>query len=92
MKLDKRFDRQFYEVYRDNAIVSSLVTQIQRDTDNVFQDTYVLDFLNLPESHSEGDLQKSITANLKNFILEFGKDFTFIGQERPFFCLWTDSF
>jgi predicted nuclease of restriction endonuclease-like (RecB) superfamily len=26
------------------------LTQIQRDTDNVFQDTYVLDFLNLKEN------------------------------------------
>ena len=47
----------------------------------MFQDTYVLDFLNLPESHSESDLQKSIVSNLRNFILEFGKDFTFISQE-----------
>lgn len=30
---------------------------------------------------SEYDLQKSIIRNLKDFILEIGKDFTFIGEE-----------
>ncbi len=46
-----------------------------------FKDLYVLDFLNLPDQHSEKDLQKAILKNLKNFILELGSDFTFIGEE-----------
>jgi len=46
-----------------------------------FLDTYVLEFLNLPESFSEYDFKKAIISNLKNFILEIGKDFTFIGEE-----------
>ena len=32
-------------------------------------------------SYSEMDLQKAIVQNLKNFILEFGKDFSFLGKE-----------
>ena len=44
-------------------------------------DTYVLEFLDLPEQFSERNLRKAITDNLKQFILEFGKDFTFIGEE-----------
>lgn len=44
-------------------------------------DTYVLEFLNLPEKFSEHDFKKAIISNLKNFILEIGKDFTFIGEE-----------
>ena len=35
----------------------------------------------MPEKVSEKDLQKSILNNLKSFILEIGKDFTFIGEE-----------
>ncbi len=61
--------------------VSPVMTQLHGDITNVFRDTYVLDFLNLPKTHSEKDLQKSIVANLRDFILEFGKDFAFIGQE-----------
>jgi hypothetical protein len=37
--------------------------------------------LNLPEPHNENDLQKALLAQLKNFILELGKDFLFVGEE-----------
>ncbi|MDR2008622.1 MAG: PDDEXK nuclease domain-containing protein [Alphaproteobacteria bacterium] len=47
----------------------------------LFRDSYVLEFLDIPDTHSEKDLQKSIVSNLKDFILEFGRDFTFVGQE-----------
>ena len=46
-----------------------------------FLDTYVLEFLDLPEKYSERDLHKAILHNLKNFILEAGRDFTFVGEE-----------
>jgi len=45
------------------------------------RDSYVLEFLDIPEGHKEKELQKSIVANIRNFILEFGKDFTFVGEE-----------
>lgn len=44
-------------------------------------DSYVLEFLDVPKIESERDFQKSILENLKNFILEIGKDFSFIGNE-----------
>ena len=46
-----------------------------------FRDHYLLDFLQLPDGHSEKDLRKSILKNLRDFILEFGKDFILIGEE-----------
>jgi predicted nuclease of restriction endonuclease-like (RecB) superfamily len=46
-----------------------------------FLDSYVLDFLPLPEKYPEATLQKMIIANMKNFLLEIGKDFTFVGEE-----------
>ena len=45
------------------------------------RDNYVLEFLDMPEDYKERDLRKSIISNLKQFILEFGKDFTFMGEE-----------
>ncbi len=48
---------------------------------NSILDTYVLEFLDLPEQYSERNFRKAIIENLKQFILEFGKDFTFIGEE-----------
>jgi predicted nuclease of restriction endonuclease-like (RecB) superfamily len=47
----------------------------------VFRDSYVLDFLNLPPNHSENDLKTALVACLRDFILELGRDFTFVGQE-----------
>lgn len=45
------------------------------------RDSYILEFLGIPENHKEKDLRKSIIANIKDFILELGKDFTFVGEE-----------
>ncbi len=44
-------------------------------------DTYSLEFLDLPNSYSEKDLKKAIISNMRDFILEIGKDFSFIGEE-----------
>jgi predicted nuclease of restriction endonuclease-like (RecB) superfamily len=47
----------------------------------VFRDSYILDLLNLPPSHSENDLKSALILCLKDFILELGRDFSFMGQE-----------
>ncbi len=52
-------------------------------TNYLFKDVAYLDFLGLPQKHSEKRLQNSILENMKDFILELGKDFLFIGQEYP---------
>jgi len=54
---------------------------VPRDVRRSILDTYVMEFLDLPESFSEKNLRKAIIGNLKKFILEFGKDFTFIAEE-----------
>jgi len=45
------------------------------------RDNYVLEFLDVPKHHKEKGLRKAIISNLRDFILEFGKDFAFIGDE-----------
>jgi len=52
-----------------------------QDFKHLFKDSYVLDFLNLPESHNEGDLQNGLINRMKDFILELGRDFIFMGEE-----------
>jgi predicted nuclease of restriction endonuclease-like (RecB) superfamily len=39
-----------------------------------------LEFLDLPNEYSEKDLQNALISNIRDFILELGKDFTFVGQ------------
>ena len=45
------------------------------------RDSYVLEFLDIPRKHKEKALRKSIVTHLKDFILEFGRDFSFVGEE-----------
>ena len=133
--------KQFYELYRDNAIVSPLLTQlswsnhllimsgcksdVEREfymrlcikenyskrelerqinsgyyerymlskekllpepikglKENPFLDSYIIEFLDLPKNFKESDLRKGLIQNMKEFILEVGKDFTFIDEEH----------
>lgn len=132
--------KQFYELYRDNAIVSPLLTQlswsnhllimsgcksdVEREfymrlcikenyskrelerqinsgyyerymlskekllpepikglKENPFLDSYIIEFLDLPKNFKESDLRKGLIQNMKEFILEVDKDFTFIDEE-----------
>lgn len=46
-----------------------------------FKDSYIFEFLNLSEPFKENDLQKALISQMKNFILELGKDFLFVGEK-----------
>ena len=75
-------DIGYYERYLlSKTNLSPVVSRGHNDTGNIFLDNYVLEYLDLPENMSEKDLQKSILNNIKSFILEIGKDFTFISEE-----------
>lgn len=63
------------------AIVSPVVTQLYPVAPQVFKDSYLLDFLDLPEPFDEHDLQKGLVRNLKRFLLELGRDFCFVGEQ-----------
>lgn len=49
--------------------------------ENPFLDSYVIEFLDLPSNFKESDLRKGLIRNMKEFILEVGRDFTFIDEE-----------
>ena len=82
-------DRQLSSAYYERYMVSNGKTEMninptidEDDYPNTkILDTYSLEFLDLPSEYSEKDFRKSIIKNLKNFILEIGKSFTFIGEE-----------
>jgi len=64
-----------------NSKLSTALRECNHDLTNTFKDSYVFEFLNLPDLHSESDLQRGLVRQMKNFILELGKDFLFIGEE-----------
>lgn len=61
--------------------LSPALREMDSELVNTFKDTYVFDFLNLPDIHSENDLQKGLIKQMKDFILELGRDFLFVGEE-----------
>ena len=48
---------------------------------DLIKDPYILEFLNLNNNYKEKDLEKEILNHLKEFLLELGKGFTFVGSE-----------
>lgn len=64
-----------------NAKLSTALRETNHDLSKTFKDSYVFEFLNLPDQHSESDLQRGLVRQMKNFILELGKDFLFVGEE-----------
>lgn len=61
-----------------NQKLQALPGEIPKD---IFKDSYIFEFLSLPEAHLEKDLKQALLANLKAFILELGRDFTYMGEE-----------
>ena len=77
-------DRQLESAYYQRVILSTnstLSTNITKTHPNTFLDTYVLEFLNLPSGYTENDLQNALLENMKDFLLEIGRDFTYMGKE-----------
>lgn len=66
-----------------NTKISAATKALPQDITNVFKDSYVLELLQLPEIHREHDLRKAIAQNVTKFLLEFGRDFAFMGEEYP---------
>jgi predicted nuclease of restriction endonuclease-like (RecB) superfamily len=62
------------------AKLSQPVTELHPAAAEVLKDTYLLDFLDLPPTHSEADLQRALVDQLKQFLIELGRDFCFIGS------------
>ena len=81
-ELDRQISASLFErTIIGNSKLSTVLRESNHDLSNTFKDSYVFEFLNLPEPHNENDLQSGLVRQMKNFILELGKDFLFIGEE-----------
>ena len=84
-ELERQINASYYErtiiSLTQNQKLSPVARVLPEGFENVFKEKYVLEFLNLPEQHTETDLQKGLVAQMKSFLLELGKDFLFMGQE-----------
>ncbi|WP_332914562.1 PDDEXK nuclease domain-containing protein [Algoriphagus boritolerans] len=62
--------------------LSNLKNEDTLDPELVFRDTYVLDFLNLPQAFKEKDLETALLKNLQQFIMELGNGFAFLERQK----------
>jgi predicted nuclease of restriction endonuclease-like (RecB) superfamily len=57
------------------------VRDLPQDATSIFKDSYLLDFLDLPERHKEAELQAGLLHNLRKFLMELGDGFAFVGEK-----------
>lgn len=79
-ELERQLDSGYYERY----VLSqgkALPEGIKPVSKNPFLDSYVIEFLDLPNPYKESDFRKALILKMRDFILELGKDFTFIDEE-----------
>jgi predicted nuclease of restriction endonuclease-like (RecB) superfamily len=63
--------------------VAPAVREIHPEALSVFRDSYTLEFLGLPQAHTETDLHHGLINSLREFLIEIGRDFCFVGSEVP---------
>ena len=70
---------------KDKTKILELSTKGHRIQDNkdIIKDPFVLEFLDIKENtdYLETDLEKNILEHLKEFLLELGKGFTYVGNQ-----------
>ncbi len=83
-ELERQFKTALFERCILNPVkVTPAVTQTHPAALEVFRDAYMVEFLDLPSGHAESDLHQGLLARLKDFLIELGRDFCFVGSEYP---------
>lgn len=88
-QLDRQIGSQFYERTALSADKAAMLTSGQDQRledpilpDQAIKDPFVLEFLDLKDEYSEGDLEDALIQHLETFILELGDDFCFMGRQK----------
>ncbi|MEN9480477.1 MAG: hypothetical protein RLZZ298_1872 [Pseudomonadota bacterium] len=83
-ELERQFKTALFERVVLNPVkVSPVVSQTHPEALSVFRDSYLVEFLDLPQGHAEADLHRGLLRRLKDFLIELGRDFCFVGSEFP---------
>ena len=77
------YERLTLSVDKEKIIELSEKGQILRTSKDLVKDPFVLEFLDIKENtnYLESDLEKNIIEHLKDFLLELGKGFSYIGNQ-----------
>jgi predicted nuclease of restriction endonuclease-like (RecB) superfamily len=84
----RQLERQFNLALFEHTVlspvkVSPAATEIHPEAASLFKDAYTVEFLGLPQEHTENDLHRGLLDRMKDFMLELGRDFCFVGSEYP---------
>ena len=83
-ELDRQMDGAlFARVALRPPKVSPALRQTHPKAVSLFRDAYNLEFLGLPAVHAEADLHRALLDRLRDFLIELGRDFCFVGSEYP---------
>lgn len=81
-ELERQIDSALYErKVLNSPKLSPMVKDMNAYSDDIFKDRYVMEFLGKKEFSTENAFRMALVSHMKDFILELGKDFIFIGQE-----------
>ena len=85
-KLDRNISTQYFQrILKNKSNTPSTEFELSKlEINHFIKDPYVLEFLNLPNNltHKEKDLENAIVKHLQHFLLELGKGFAFVAQQK----------
>lgn len=78
-----KIEAQTYENYLlgQSNFDKTLPDRIKNQAIFALKDEYTFDLIGLSREHSEYELEQSIIKNIRSFLMEFGPDFSFIGNQ-----------
>jgi predicted nuclease of restriction endonuclease-like (RecB) superfamily len=79
---NKTFEKYLLNQTNFDAI---LPENIKKQAVLAVKDSYTFDFLDLAEQHSESQLEQALIDNIRQFLLELGPDYTFVGNQYKIF-------
>ena len=83
-ELERQINSALFErVVLSPAKLSAPLRELHPDAASIFKDAYLVEFLDLPPTHSEADLQRALVEQLKQFLIELGRDFCYVGSQYP---------
>lgn len=77
------YERIILSASKEKIIELSQKGQVLKESKDLVKDPFVLEFLDIKENteYLESDLEKNILEHLKEFLLELGKGFSYVGNQ-----------
>ncbi len=81
--LINKIEAKNYESYLlgQSNFETTLPEKIKKQAALALKDEYTFDLIGLSQEHSEYELEQAIIKNIRTFLMEFGPDFSFMGNQ-----------